>query len=179
MLYSGNLFDYMKKLFSCIRYSVLIPSLVCLVSLAQAVETGMNVPDCQLKQLTADKVVPLSVPGRVKYVDFWASWCGPCVQSMPYMNDIQEQYRSQGLDVIAINVDENREDAEAFLKAHPANITIAQSTDGQCPGQFGVQAMPSSYLIDKHGKIRHIQLGFRPSETAVVREKIQGLLLEN
>jgi thiol-disulfide isomerase/thioredoxin len=166
----------MKKILSYSCCLLLIP---VLVSVAQAVETGVNVPECQLRHMTEDKLVPLSVPGRVVYVDFWASWCGPCVQSMPFMNEIQEQYRSQGLDVVAVNVDENREDAEAFLKAHPANITIAQSTDGQCPAQFGVQAMPSSYLIDKHGKIRHIQLGFRSSETAAVREKIQGLLQEN
>lgn len=145
----------------------------------QAVETGVSVPDCQLKHLTEDKAVQLSAPGKVLYVDFWASWCGPCVQSMPFMNEIHEQFHAQGLNVIAINVDENREDAEGFLKTHPAKITIAQSTDGQCPAQFGVQAMPSSYLIDKHGKVRHIQLGFRGSESDAVKEKIQSLLQEN
>jgi len=81
--------------------------------------------------------------------------------------------------VVAINLDENREDAELFLKKHPVDITIAQNTDGQCPSLFGVQAMPSSYLIDKKGKIRHIQLGFHGTEKDEIRQKIQGLLNES
>jgi len=146
--------------------------------IVQAIEPGKPAPSCDLKKLSDNEVVRLSVPGKVSYVDFWASWCGPCTESIPFLNEIQQQYQAQGLDVIGINLDENREDAESFLIKHPAAITIAQNADGQCPALFGVQAMPSSYLIDRKGKIRHVQLGFHTAETVEIHQKIQALLNE-
>lgn len=147
-------------------------------SLVSALEVGATVPDCQLKNMADSRALTLSQPGKVVYVDFWASWCGPCAQSMPFLNTINEQYKNQGLQVIAVNLDENREDADAFLKDHPVNVTLASNEDGQCPVLFGVQAMPSSYIIDKKGKVRHVHLGFHTSDAADIREKIQKLLAE-
>lgn len=148
-------------------------------SSAQAIEAGIPAPDCQLQHIPDDgKSIPLATPGKVLYVDYWASWCGPCVQSMPFLNEVYQRYQTQGLEIVAINVDENLEDADAFLKQHPVKVPIAHSADGQCPLKFDVQTMPTSYLIDKHGQIRHVQLGFRTSETAEVLSKIKALLEE-
>ncbi len=145
---------------------------------ALAIEVGATPPQCNLKQLSDGKALQLAVPGKVVYVDFWASWCGPCAQSMPFLNEISTRYQSEGLEVIGVNLDENRQDALAFLEKHPVNITLAQNEDGQCPSLFGVQAMPSSYIIDRQGKVRHILLGFHSSESADVRQKVQQLLSE-
>jgi peroxiredoxin len=78
--------------------------------------------------------------------------------------------------VIGVNVDENRDDAQAFLKKVPVNFTVASDTEGQCPNRFNVQAMPSSYLIDRQGKIRRVQLGFRSGEAEAVRKEVESLL---
>jgi peroxiredoxin len=145
---------------------------------AQAAGIGTPIPACNLKNLTDGKALSLAKPGKVVYVDFWASWCGPCGQSMPFLNDMHEQLQSKNFEVVAVNLDENRQDAEAFLEQHPVKFPIAVDADGECPSAFGVQAMPSSYLIDRQGKIRHIQLGFHQSESADIRRKVESLLAE-
>ncbi len=148
----------------------------CFAAAAQALEVGAAAPNCQLKQLTDGQAVSLAQPGKVLYVDFWASWCGPCAQSMPFLEALKNEFQAQGLEVVGVNVDENKDEALAFMKKHPVSFTLAQNEDGQCPAVFEVQAMPSSYLIDRQGKIQHIQLGFHASETGAVREKLQALL---
>jgi thiol-disulfide isomerase/thioredoxin len=119
-------------------------------------------------------------PGSIKvvYMDFWASWCGPCGQSLPFLNELQSQMKNQGLEVVAVNLDENRQDADEFLAKHPVGLTIAADPEGHCPNAYGVQAMPSSFLIDRHGKVRHIHLGFRPGDRDGLRNHIAALLAE-
>lgn len=160
----------MKVLMFCCLWLV---SLVC-----QAIEPGSPAPACELKKLTDGSEVSVNQPGKVVYVDFWASWCGPCAQSMPFMNETSEQLKSKNFEVIAINLDEDVQAAREFLEKYPVKFTIATNPDGQCPQLFDVQAMPSSYLIDRSGKIRHIQLGFHEAEKALIREKIEKLLAE-
>jgi thiol-disulfide isomerase/thioredoxin len=145
---------------------------------AQALEVGATSPFCKLQSLTDGHEVSLAAPGKVVYIDFWASWCGPCVQSMPFLHAINAKYRQQGLELVAINLDENKEDATSFLQKHPVNITLASNEDGQCSSLYGVQSMPSSYLIDKKGKVRYVQLGFNTTEEAQIHQKIQSLLHE-
>lgn len=146
---------------------------------AAAVEAGQAPPSCALKTLRGDKPLNLAqYKGKVVYLDFWASWCGPCAQSMGFLDSLQSQFGTQGFEVVGVNVDENRQDAEDFLSTHPVKFTLAADADGQCPGRFGVQAMPSSYLIDRHGVIRHVQLGFHIGEEEEIRAKVQALLAE-
>ncbi len=139
-----------------------------------------TVPDCALVSLTdASRPVPLSdLRGRVVLVDFWASWCAPCAKSFPYLNGLDRAYRDRGLSIVGINVDERPEDARRFLARFPASFTIAADRTGRCPERFDVQAMPSSYLVDRDGRIRHVQLGFRSEETGVMRQRIEALLDE-
>lgn len=116
--------------------------------------------------------------GKVVLVDFWASWCGPCRQSFPWMNQLQSRYGAEGLEVVAINLDQEAELAEAFLQEVPAQFTVLLDTDAQLPGEYGVMGMPSSYLIDRHGKIRAQHIGFHSDRVAAYEETIQALLAE-
>ena len=145
---------------------------------SSAIEIGSPAPNCDLKEVYSGTPVELTKPGKVLYVDFWASWCGPCEQSMPFLDQINTELKAKNFEVIAINLDETKEDAEQFLKNHKVNFTVAMNPDNQCPNSYGVLAMPSSYLIDKQGKIRFIQLGFRTEEKAELRAKIEKLLAE-
>ena len=122
-------------------------------------------PDCALTSL-ADKQ-PFNLQqfkGKVIYVDFWASWCGPCAKSFPFMNELSRDLKDKGLQVIGVNLDEASADAQNFLVKYPANFVIAADTNEQCAKDFGVQAMPSTYLVDRNGTVRHVHLGFRPGE---------------
>ena len=94
------------------------------------------------------------------------------------MDDLQRDLKEQGLQVIAINLDEVAEDAEAFLAKYPTELTVAADADKQCAKNFDVKAMPSSYLVDHNGIIRHIHLGFRPGEAQALVAKTKHLLAE-
>lgn len=144
-----------------------------------AVELGQPAPDCELRSIGGGAPVDLDqFKGKVLYVDFWASWCPPCARSFPFMNDMEQEFADKGLVVLAINVDEKPEDAKAFLAKHSASFSLAADVNGQCPQRWGVQAMPSSYLVDASGVIRHVHVGFRAGEAEKLRAAVEQLLAE-
>lgn len=99
--------------------------------------------------------------GKVVVVDFWASWCVPCRRSFPWLNDMTQKYSDQGLVVIGVNVDKDPADAAEFLEAYPASFSIHYDSSGSLAREFGVQAMPSSFVIGRDGKIKKHHLGFK------------------
>ncbi|CAA9889812.1 Redoxin superfamily (fragment) [Candidatus Methylobacter favarea] len=117
--------------------------------------------------------------GKVLYVDFWASWCGPCVKSFPFLNSLHEKFSKEGLQILGVNLDENPADAREFLGKYPADFTVAADANEQCARDFDVKAMPSSYLIDRQGVVRHIRLGFRPGEAKELQSLVERLLAED
>jgi thiol-disulfide isomerase/thioredoxin len=116
--------------------------------------------------------------GKVVLLDFWASWCGPCRQSFPWMNVMQEKYKDQGFEIIAINLDSEPEDAFDFLKEIPANFTLGFDSEGLTAEKMNVEAMPMSYLIDRQGKIRQRLIGFNTTKKAEHETHIQTLLTD-
>jgi len=116
--------------------------------------------------------------GKVVYLDFWASWCGPCAISFPFMNLLQREDRARGLQVIAVDMDRTRQDAERFLTSHPANFAVALDGNEKCARDFGVAGMPTSYLIDRNGVIRQIHTGFRQGEAGRLRGLVEKVIGE-
>lgn len=114
--------------------------------------------------------------GKVVLVDFWASWCSPCRQSFPWMKALQDKYGRQGLEVVAINVDADRKEADRFLKEYLPNFDIYYDAKGQLAEQFKVQTMPTSFLIDASGKARSKHAGFRQASLAEYEQEIVQLL---
>lgn len=102
--------------------------------------------------------------GKVVYLDVWASWCTPCRKAFPWMNDMQKRYQKLGFKVIAVNVDQETDKAKEFLQKYPAFFTVAYDPNGKVPKNFGLKVMPSSYIIDRNGKIIEEHKGFIPSK---------------
>jgi len=157
---------------------------VCLSLSAAAVQAADEdivrpAPNCALSSLdVADHYDLQRFKGKVVYVDFWASWCGPCVQSFPYMNSLDKELKDKGLQVLGINLDENAEDAKIFVSNTPPEFLVAADNNGACAKEFGVKAMPSTYLVDRKGVIRDVHYGFRAGETKEFRVKVEQLLAE-
>ncbi|MBP1205456.1 thiol-disulfide isomerase/thioredoxin [Duganella sp. 1411] len=144
-------------------------------SSAFALEKGAAAPQFDLQGM--DGAVQLAkLTGKVVYVDFWASWCGPCRQSFPWMNEMQAKYGPRGLQIVGVNVDAKSEDAKAFLAATPAKFTIAFDPKGATPRQYGIKGMPSSVLIGPDGKVLLEHSGFRDADRAELEAKIQSAL---
>jgi thiol-disulfide isomerase/thioredoxin len=143
---------------------------------SSALADDRPLPDCTLK--LGSETGFGQFRGKVLYVDFWASWCGPCLLSFPFMNDLQNSYGPRGLQVVAVNMDEKPADAAAFLTKHPASFAVASGPNGRCATAFGVATMPTSFLVDRSGRIRDIHPGFRPGDADGLRAAIEGLLAE-
>jgi cytochrome c biogenesis protein CcmG/thiol:disulfide interchange protein DsbE len=117
--------------------------------------------------------------GKYVYLDFWASWCAPCKRSFPWMDTLQQRYGAAGLQVVAINVDTKRADADQFLAATPASFVIAYDPTGTTPKKYAIKGMPSSVLIDPAGKIIATHTGFTADTPAQVERDIELALKGN
>lgn len=98
--------------------------------------------------------------GQWVYLDFWASWCAPCRLSFPWMNQLHREWAPKGLQIVAINLDSQRDKAMQFLQRHPTQFTVLWDPAGHSAKAYDVQAMPMSYLIDPQGHIVSAHRGF-------------------
>lgn len=117
-----------------------------------------------------------SLKGQVVYIDFWASWCKPCRASFPWMNEMHEKYANQGLKIIAINLDEDTDNAKHFLDQVPALFDIVYDPTGKIAQQYALVGMPSSYLIDKNGDLQVTHQGFFSQKADAYENEIVQLL---
>jgi cytochrome c biogenesis protein CcmG/thiol:disulfide interchange protein DsbE len=111
--------------------------------------------------MAVDKLDLASFEGRVVVIDFWASWCVPCRRSFPWLNAMQSKYADDGLVIIGVNLDRESADADKFLEQFPASFDIIYDSEADLAKRFGVQAMPSSFVIGRDGTIRNRHLGFK------------------
>lgn len=142
---------------------------------AQAVEVGQPAPAVKLAGLK-DPVDLAALRGRVVYLDFWASWCGPCRVSFPWMNEMQAKYGARGLQIVGISVDAKREDADKFLAQTPARFQIAFDPVGDTPKRYAIKGMPTAVLIGADGQVLHRHSGFRESDQQALEAAIVAAL---
>ena len=135
-----------------------------------AVEAGKPLPDLGLAEVQKTK-------GQYIYIDYWASWCGPCRQSFPWMNALQAKLGSKGLKVVAVNVDAKRADADKFLTHTPAQFTIAFDPQGESAKKLAIKTMPTSMLVNPEGKVLFVHSGFRAEEKEPLEAKIVAAML--
>ncbi len=145
---------------------------------ALALEEGQPAPDFTLPDIQEGKpaITLAELRGKTVYVDFWASWCAPCLRSMPLINELYAQYRDQDFEVIAINVDDPIEDGREFLLDTPLDYLIAADTKNEVLEQYGVRGMPTSFLIDSEGIVRMVHMGFRDKDIELIEAAVTGLL---
>ncbi len=144
-----------------------------------AAEFARPAPQCALNHWHTGQPLSLEAfKGQVVYVDFWASWCAPCVESLPFLQRLQQEFGGRGFQVLGINLDAERSHAEAFLLKHPVHFSLAANPGADCPKDFGVAGMPAGYLIDRQGRIRHHHLGYKASHAASLRTHLEQLLNE-
>lgn len=147
---------------------------------AFAVAVGEQAPACTAADAgSAPPFDPARFRGRVVYVDFWASWCAPCAEAFPFLDALQRESGAAGLQVLGIGLDERPEAARRFLERHPVGFAITADASGRCPRLFGVEAMPSSYLVDRRGRVRHVHRGFRAGDVPELRRRVRQLLDED
>lgn len=115
--------------------------------------------------------------GQIVLLDFWASWCSPCRSSIPWLNAMQAKYAGDGLVIIGVNVDKEREDAQRFLAHTPIHFDVVYDPDGRLPAKFDVPVMPSSFVFDRNGVLVVRHAGFLNAKRAEYEATLRKLLL--
>jgi thiol-disulfide isomerase/thioredoxin len=144
-------------------------------STARAADPGTPAPAFTLAGATGE-VTLAAYRGKFVYLDFWASWCGPCRHSFPWMSALQQRLGAAGLQVVAVNLDTDRADAQRFLAAHPAGFTVAYDPAGTTPHAYAIKGMPSSVLVDRDGRIVFQHPGFNEAEAPALEQRIAAAL---
>ena len=149
---------------------------------AFSIEEGYPVPNFDLQALAnsgGESTIKLSdYRGKVVYIDFWASWCGPCRKSLPDLNDIRAKYADQDFEVIAINVDKDKADAMKFLDKYPVDYPIAMDPSGKTAEQYELKGMPNAFLVDKKGVLKHFHAGYKKKDKEKIDAMVASLLKE-
>jgi thiol-disulfide isomerase/thioredoxin len=155
---------------------VVIVALTVVVGVARA--EVKPAPDIQLRTARGTTVRLGDFKGKVALVDFWASWCRPCVRSFPAIDGLYRKFRGRGLEVIAVNMDQQRRDADAFLSKVPHAMRIFFDVDGHALQAFALAGIPSLVLIDRLGNVRFVHAGYSDKIGDEIRPEIELLLSE-
>ena len=151
--------------------------LMCFTTSVFAVSEGDMAPNFKLRNIETGKGETLrKYRGKVVYLDFWASWCGPCRTSLPLLNKLRAELKRKGFEVIAVNLDENLDDAKKFLKRFPVDYPVLLDPKGRLPKKYDLPGMPTSYLIDRKGRIQKIHVGFKETDLRDIRRQAIKLL---
>jgi peroxiredoxin len=116
--------------------------------------------------------------GKVVLVKFWASWCPQCAEAFALLDAIDREYRSRGVEVLAVNVDEHRKNADAFLKARTYQVRVMFDSRARAIGAFEAESVPVAFLIDRRGIVRYAHEGENDHDPASYRTELNALLAE-
>ena len=114
--------------------------------------------------------------GQVVLLDFWATWCVPCLESLPVYAELQAELGDRGLTVVAVNVDEAGEPVQEFAQRFAPGVLVLLDPDGSVPSLLGLKVMPTAWLLDRAGGVKARHEGFRRDEAEALRAEILELL---
>ena len=148
-------------------------------SKAGPAEVGKNAPDLKVESVNGKGSITLdSLSGKVAIVDFWATWCGPCKQSFPKLEELSKQ-NSGKVQVVGISVDDKAEGVADFAKANGATFPIGWDDGHSIAGRWKVDTMPTTYILDTTGKVRFIHAGYKDGEAAEIAKELASLSSES
>lgn len=144
---------------------------------AHALSVGDTVTDMEFTAGNGSKVAFNDYKGKILFINFWASWCGPCKKEMPELTKLSEHYKDKGLLLLSINCDRREAMAKDFIEENKVTMDVLFDSKGKSPEMFNVQAMPMSFIVDKKGTIRFIHFGFNDRKDPEQWEREVQILL--
>ena len=135
-------------------------------------------PDFTLKSQKNGNLKLSELRGKVVLINFWASWCGPCRQEMPVLDELYRHYRSLDFTILGVNVEQNSDDAKSLLKDVPVTFPILFDTENKISKLYDVKGMPSTILVDRDGNIRYVHMGYQAGAEAEYQTQIRALIRE-
>jgi peroxiredoxin len=145
---------------------------------AAATAVGTSAPDFTLKTLAGGNMRLQEQRGQVVLVNFWATWCGPCRKEMPHLNRIADKYKSSGLVLLGVNVDDDVGNASAVAAKLGVKFPVLLDTDKKVSRLYDLNSMPSTMVIDRSGKVRFVHRGYQDGYEDLYDKQIRDLLKE-
>ena len=160
------------------HFTILIMTIVMLSNIAVAADETKKAVVSQESVIIEFQNALNEAEGKVVYVDFWASWCAPCRESFPLMNEWQEKYKNEAFKIITVNVDANKKNALQFLEKTPANFHVIYDPEGQLAQLFEVKGMPSSFIFDGNRELVSKHTGFDTFTGLRIEKEIEKLFIK-
>ena len=145
---------------------------------ALAADAGGPAPAFSLNSLAGEQGTLSQYKGQVVMVNFWATWCGPCQQEMPLLDQMYKKYRPAGFTLIGVNVDKEAPAVKELLARKPVSFPVLLDPANQVSKAYHVDEMPSSVIIDRKGAIRYIHRGYKPGDENEYQDRIRQLIRE-
>lgn len=145
---------------------------------AGAAKIGDMAPNFTLKADTGKNLRLSEYRGEVVMINFWATWCGPCRQEMPVLNELYQRYRSVGFTLLGVNIDDRSESATRMARRLGVRYPIVFDAAKVVSRLYDINAMPTTVMVDRDGKVRYLHRGYLPGSEKKYQEQIRGLLKE-
>ena len=158
---------------------ILVLSLALLLpALVHAGGVSGPAPDFTLKSRSGENIKLSELRGEVVMINFWASWCAPCRQEMPLLEDLYQRYGDMGFTLLGVNVEEDSSQADSLLRDIPVSFPILYDTENTVSKLYKVVAMPSTIMVDRDGNMRYLHRGYLPGYEEDYRKQIKELIRE-
>lgn len=142
------------------------------------IDTPSAAPDFTLKSATGENLRLSDLRGEVVMINFWASWCGPCRQEMPLLDEIYSQYKPMGFTILGVNVEEDTTKARKMLQDNPVDFPVLFDKQSEVSKLYNIVAMPSTILVDRDGNVRYLHRGYKPGFEDAYQQQVRTLIRE-
>jgi peroxiredoxin len=138
-------------------------------------EVGKNASTFSISSVNGGSKMSIE-KGKVTIVDFWATWCEPCKKSFPKYQDLYVKYKASGLEIVAVSVDDEKKDIPEFIKSYGAKFPVGWDEGHKIAECWKPPSMPSAFVIDKNGVVKHLHNGYHDGEEKELEKEIKALL---
>ena len=161
-----------------LKQVILFTALLLISIGASAAMIEGKVSDFTLKSLQGENVKLSEHQGEVVMINFWASWCAPCREEMPILNNIYKKYRDAGFTLLAVNVEEDTKGAKKMIRDLRVTFPVLFDTSNEVSKKYDVQAMSSTVLVDRDGNLRYLHCGYLPGYEDEYHKQVRELVRE-
>jgi len=156
----------------------ILTAVATMTAAAATLQTGAPAPAFQLNSNAGKPLALADFRGQIVLLNFWASWCGPCRQEMPILEQLNRQYHGKGVTLLGVNVEPDSAAAVAWLKATPVTFPILFDTESKVSSLYEVAGMPNTVIIDRKGLVRYIHRGYSAGAENDYLNQIRALIRE-
>ena len=153
-------------------------SVCAATGLAASGLTGQMAPDFALKSSTGENLRLSEYRGDVVMINFWATWCGPCRQEMPLLDELYTRYQRVGFNLLGVNIDDDSNRAMAMVQELGVNFPVLFDDRKEVSKLYDVGAMPVTVIVDRAGQVRYVHQGYKPGYENMYLDQVRSLLRE-